>query len=498
MLIYIIIVINVKVNRVYGGIFMYDIAVIGGGVVGGAVLRELTRYKLKAVLLEKEPDVCMGASKANSGIVHAGFDALPGSNKAKFNVLGNKMMKRYAKDLGVKYKNNGSLVVAFGEKDREKLSELLLRGRKNGVRGLKIISGKKLRRLEPNISENATCALYAKTGGIICPYELTIAAIGNAMDNGANLLTEFNVVKISKTGEGFTITSEDGKSVTAKTIINVAGAGSGEIANLCGDDSVKIGFRRGEYLLLDRESGNLVSHTLFFTPTEKGKGILVSNTVDGNIILGPTAEELGEYDVSTTANGLDSVIEKAKVMVKNPPLYNTITSFAGVRAYAKERHDFIIERSAKVKGLINVCGIESPGLTSAPAIGKFVVEKLIPEELRSERNKGYIKKRKPDYYFGALSARKKNKIIEKNADYGKIVCRCEKITEGEIREIIRKNPRATTVDAVKRRLRAGMGRCQGGFCQPRVAEILSEELNIPLEKVKKSIKGSELLAGKSK
>ena len=477
---------------------MYDIAVIGGGVIGGAILREISKYKIKCVLLEKESDVCMGASKANSGIVHAGFDAVTGSNKAKFNVAGNKMMKEYARDLGVKYINNGTLVVAFNETEIKTVDELFARGKKNGVKGLKIIDVKTLKKLELNISDDAVCALYAKTGGIICPYELTIAAIGSAMDNGAELKLGFNAVKIRKSEVLFEIISEKGESVFAKTIINAAGAGCGKIAELCGDDSVKIGYRRGEYILLDRESGDLVSHTLFFTPTEKGKGILVTQTVDGNILLGPTAEEISEYDTATTANGLESVVSKARILLKTVPLYNTITSFAGVRAYSSERHDFIIEKSKKVNGLINVCGIESPGLTSAPAIAKYVVEELLPREYRKIRNPYYIKKRKPDKYFKNLPLRKKNGIIKKDAGFGKIVCRCEQVTEGEIREIIRKNPKATTVDAVKRRLRAGMGRCQGGFCQPRVVEIIAEELGVSVEEVKKSGDGSELLVGKTK
>ena len=477
---------------------MYDVAVVGGGVVGGTILKELSRYKIKTVLLEKDSDVCMGASKANSGIVHAGFDAKPGSNKAKFNVAGNKMMKKYARNLGVKYKNNGSLVVAFDEAEHKTLKELLIRGRKNGVKGLSIISAKKLRKLEPEISDNAICALYAKTGGIVCPYELTIAAIGNAMDNGAELITGFDVVNITRQGDCFNLVAANGKTVSAKIIINAAGAGSGKIAELCGDDTVKTGYRRGEYVLLDRESEGLVSHTLFFTPTEKGKGVLITQTVDGNILIGPTAEEIDECDTVTTAKGLEAIIVKAKTMLKNIPFFNTITSFAGVRTYSSDKHDFVIENSKKVNGLINVCGIESPGLTSAPAIAKYVVNELIPSKYRTLQNSDYIEKRKPDNYFKNLSERKKNEIIRKDANFGKIVCRCEKVTEGEIREIIRKNPRATTVDAVKRRLRAGMGRCQGGFCQPRVVEILSEELNIPMENVKKSGEKSELLTGKSK
>lgn len=477
---------------------MYDIAVIGGGVIGGAILKELSKYNAKTIILEKSSDVCCGQSRANSGIVHAGFDAKPNSLKAKFNVEGNSMMKDYAEELGVKYKNNGSLVVAFSESEITTLNELSERGVKNGVKNLSIIDGKKLREIEPNISEKAVAALYAESGGIVCPYELTIAAIGNAMDNGAELKCEFEVAKIEKTDGRFILTSALGDSVEAKTVINCAGAGSEKIAKLCGDNSVNIGLRRGEYILLDRESGSLVSHTLFFCPTEKGKGILVSNTVDGNIILGPTAEEIEENDVSTTEIGLNHVKEKASEMIKSVPFYNTITSFAGVRAYSKDRHDFIIEKSKTTDGLINVCGIESPGLTSAPAIAKYVVEKLVPEEFRKTPNVNFNPRRTPDDLFKTLSTDEKNKIIMENPSYGNIVCRCEQVSEGEIVEAIRRNPKARTIDAVKRRTRSGMGRCQGGFCSVKVTEILARELNIPIEEVNKNERGSNNITGVTK
>lgn len=476
---------------------MFDVIVIGGGVIGGAVLRELTKYELSVCMLEKENDVCMGQSKANSGIVHAGFDAPQGSLKAKFNVLGNKMMENYAKELGVKYANNGSLVVAFSAEDMQTLETLKARGIVNGVEDMEIINAEQLRALEPNISDSAVGALHAKTGGIVCPYGLTIAAIGNAMDNGAKLYTDFEVSKIERQTDGFVVCSSVGESVCGKVVINCAGLGGGKIAALVGDNDIIVKARKGEYILLDRESGDFVSHTLFFTPTAKGKGILVTQTVDNNILLGPTSEEIEKASTETTASGLSHIIEKVNGMVKTPPLYNTITSFTGVRAYST-RHDFIIEESARVKGFIHCVGIESPGLTSAPAIAKYAVEELVGKLLPLTKNERFNGKRKADYFFKDLSTEEKNAVIAKDPSYGKIVCRCERITEGEIVRAVRENPPAKNVDAVKRRTRAGMGRCQGGFCQPHVAEIIARELQIPFEQVTKNGDGSQLVVGVSK
>ena len=476
---------------------MFDVIVIGGGVIGGTVLRELTKYRLSVCMLEKANDVCMGQSKANRGIVHAGFDAAVGSLKAKFNVLGNAMMPTYAKELGVKYENNGSLVVAFSEEEKETLLQLKKRGEENGVPDMEILNQEELRKIEPNISDEALGALYAKTGGIVCPYGLTIAAIGNAMDNGAKLFTDFDVCAIEKTTQGFVVKSAVGETVEGKLIINCAGLASGKIAALAGDDSIHIGARKGEYILLDRESGDFVSHTLFFTPTKLGKGILVTQTADHNILLGPTAEEQENGNTDTSANGLNFVIEKARKMSKNPPLFNTITSFAGVRAYS-DRHDFIIEESKTVKGLIHCAGIESPGLTSAPAIAKYVAEEIVANILPLQKNENFNGVRKAEYFFKQLSMEEQNAIIAKDPSYGKIVCRCEQITEGEILRAIRENPPAKNIDAVKRRTRAGMGRCQGGFCQPYVAELIAKEQNIPFEQVTKSGVGSNLVMGVSK
>ena len=476
---------------------MFDVLVVGGGVIGGMVLRELTKYQLSCCLLEKESDVSLGSSKANSGIVHAGFDAKEGSLKAKFNVLGNKMMPSVCKDLGVKFKNNGSLVVAFSDEDEKMLEILKTRGEVNGVDGLEIIDRDTLKALEPNISDNAKSALWAKTGGIVCPYELTIASIGNAMDNGAKLYRDFDVCAIDRTDGVFTVKSTDGRVVSAKTVINCAGFGSEKIANLIGDYSFKIGARKGEYILLDREAGDFCSHTLFFTPTAKGKGILVTNTVDGNILLGPTADEQQDEDTATSNLGLSYVIQKAKEMCNGVPFDKTITSFAGVRAFC-DRHDFVIEESSKVNGFINVAGIESPGLTSAPAIAKYVVEDILSNIVELKVNDNFNGTRTPDNFFKEMSIEEKNVLIKKDPTFGKIVCRCEQVTEGEILHAIRTNPKATDIDGVKRRTRSGMGRCQGGFCQPYIAELIAKENGIDITEVTKKGKNSLLLTGVTK
>ncbi len=472
---------------------MFDVAVIGGGIIGGMILRQLTKYQLACVLLEKESDVCACQSRANSGIVHSGLDAKEGSLKAKFNVAGNKLMPAVCEELGVKYHNNGSLVVAFNEEEMAILKTLKSRGDKNGVPGLQIIGREELKSKEKNISDEAIGALFAPTGGIVCPYGLTIASIGNAMDNGATLYTDFEVCAIDKSEKGFTVHSSNGAKIEAKAVINCAGFLSDKIASLIGDNSFKIGARRGEYILLAKNY--FVNSTLFFTPTPKGKGVLITQTVDGNIMLGPTSEECEGNITTTSASGLDSIIAKAKQMCNNIPLYDTITSFAGVRAYC-DRHDFIIEKSTVDCRFINVAGIESPGLTSAPAIAEYVVNELIGSLLELKPNPGFNGRREKE--FGELTIAQKNEVIKKDSSFGKLVCKCERVTEGEVLRAIRQNPPATTIDGVKLRTRSGMGRCQGGFCQARIAEILAKELNIPLEQVTKKGKGSEIVTGVSK
>lgn len=474
---------------------MYDIVIIGGGVVGGMIMRELSAYDLRICMLEKENDVATGASRANSAIVHAGFDAEEGSLKAELNVAGSKMMERVAKELGVKYKRNGSLVVAFDDKDKATVEKLRERGVKNGVEGLEIVDGEKLKELEPNISDDVICALYAPSGAIVCPYELTIAAIGNAMDNGAKLYLNFEVKSIERTEDGFEI-GDGNATIKGKRIINCAGINSDSIAAAVGDDSIKIHPRRGEYILLDKKVGKIVSHTIFKTPSEMGKGILITPTVDGNLLLGPTSEDVSDKaDTCTTSDGLNLVKLQAAERVKNIAFNQTITSFCGLRAVGNTG-DFIINQP--IPGFVNVAGIESPGLTASPAIAEYVVEILKKDGLDVRRKDNFNPIRKPMHWFRESTVVGKNKVIAEDKSYGKIICRCEGVTEGEIREAIKRNPPARDLDGVKRRTRAQMGRCQGGFCMPYITEILAEELCVEYESVTKSGDGSNINVGRTK
>ncbi len=474
---------------------MFDIAVIGAGVVGGMIARKLSSYDLSLCILEKGHDVATGASCANSAIVHAGFDAKEGSLKAKLNVKGSEMMEQVCRELGVKYKNNGSLVIGFNEEDAATVEELYRRGVANGVRDLKVLNGEQLRALEPNISKNATCALHAPTGSIVCPYELTIAAVGNAMDNGAELELDFGVTSIERIEGGYRISAGE-RSVEAKYIINAAGVYSDEIARMVGDDSFTVHPRRGEYVLLDKECGSLVSHTIFRTPSKMGKGILVSPTVDGNLLMGPTSVDMEDKDdKSTTAEGLDHVVREAHENVEGIPYNKTITSFCGLRAVGSTG-DFIINRFGE--GFVNVAGIESPGLSSAPAIAEYVAELLQAAGATLKAKAGYQPTRAPMHGFREASIEEKNAIIAKDPTYGRIICRCETVTEGEILGAIRQNPKPRDLDGVKRRTRAQMGRCQGGFCSPYIVELLAKEMNIPYESVTKFGGDSLINIGKTK
>ena len=474
----------------------YDVAVVGAGVVGGMIARTLSAYKLDICILEKKHDVAMGASCANSAIVHAGFDAKEGSLKAKLNVKGSEMMAEVCRELGVKYQNNGSLVIGFNEEDHTTVEDLYRRGVANGVKNLKVVEYDELHQIEPNVSKNATCALWAPTGSIVCPYELTIAAIGNAMDNGAALMLDFDVADIKDEDGNYVITSANGETVTAKYIINAAGIYSDAIARMIGDDSFTVHPRRGEYVLLDKECGNLVRHTIFRTPSKMGKGILVSPTVDGNLLTGPTSVDMEDKeDKSTTAEGLGRVMKEALENVDGVMFNKTITSFCGLRACGSTG-DFII--NMPTDRFVNAAGIESPGLSSAPAIAEYIVELLAGAGMTLEKNPAFNPIRPAAHAFREASMEEKNEIIRKDPTYGRIICRCETVSEGEILAAIRTNPKPRDLDGVKRRTRAQMGRCQGGFCSPYIVELLAQEMNVPYESVTKFGGDSYVNVGKTK
>lgn len=471
----------------------YDVLIIGAGVTGCAIARELSHTGLKIALSDACDDVAMGASRANSAIVHAGYDCVPGTLMAKLNVRGNEMFDDVCESLNVPLLRVGSFVIAFGAEDEKELNNLLERGRANGVPGLEIISGERAREMEPKLSDDVTAALWAPTAGITCPYELTIAMSENARANGADILLRKRAVAIDYANDEFTVKFEDGTSVSAKYVVNAAGVYADEVARLIGDDSFTISPRKGEYMLLDKQA-LCVGTVIFQTPSKLGKGVLVSPTVDGNIFAGPTAQDKVEKnDTKTTPEGL---AELKKFSLKSVPTLNlrqVITSFAGVRAQPSTG-DFIIRPSDKNARFIHAAGICSPGLSSAPAIAEYV-RGLIKEagaDTAERADAVYVREHaKP---FRQMDAEERAEAYKRNPLYGRIICRCETVTEAEIVDAIHRG--ATTVDGVKRRTRAGMGRCQGGFCAPRVMEILSRELGVPTESLTKFGGKSYMVAGK--
>ena len=475
---------------------MYDVIIIGGGVAGAACARELSRYKLKICLLEKEDDVCCGTSKANSAIVHAGFDAAAGSLMAKLNVLGNERMEGLSKDLDFPFIRNGSLVVCRAKEDLPNLQALYDRGIQNGVKDLRILTAEEVKEMEPNITDEVVAALYAPTGGIVCPFNLTVALAENASVNGVVFYFHTEVENITKTEEGFGIHTNHG-IYTTRYVVNAAGVYADTLHNMVSEKKIHITPRRGDYCLLDKTAGAHVSKTIFALPGKYGKGILVSPTVHGNLLLGPTAVDMEDKEgTGTTAMGLREVISKAGDNVKNLPVRQVITSFAGLRAH-EDNHEFIIGEVEDCPGFIDCAGIESPGLTSAPAIGEMVAD-ILREKIQPEEKEDYIATRKGILNPQHLSKEERRKLIQENPSYGNIICRCEMVTEGEILDAIHRPLGAKSLDAVKRRTRAGMGRCQSGFCSPKVMEILAREWKVDMWDITKTGGDSKIIVGMNK
>ena len=474
-----------------------DIIIVGGGITGTAIARELSKYELDVVLFEKSPDIGVGSTKANSAILHAGFDAKPGSLKALLNVRGNKLYHDLEDELGLDVKWTGSLVVAVNNEEMETLRELLERGNTNGVPGLKILSKEEVLAKEPHLTSSVIGALWAPSAGIFLPFGAALAFAENAIKNGVKVVNDCPVDEI---------VTEDGKItgvrtkhgfMAAKYVINAAGVHADEVSRMAGDNSFDIKPRKGEYILFDKKVSSLVQNVLFPTPSKVSKGILVSPTVHGNIFIGPNAQDVdNKDDVATSLGGLNEIISKAQQLIPKLPLGAAITQFSGLRAAAGGGGDFVIRPSSITQGLIHAAGIQSPGLTSAPAVAEMISNIL--------RNQGVELNPKPNFdpvnprkiIFRELSHAAQQELIAKNPLYGRVICRCETITEAEILEAIHGLCGARTVDAVKRRTRAGMGRCQGGFCGPRVTAILARELNIPVTAVRKDTSESYLFFDK--
>ena len=475
---------------------MYDVIIIGAGVSGAAAARELSRYQAKICVIEKEEDVCCGTSKANSAIVHAGYDAMPGTLKAKLNVRGNQMMGSLSEELDFSFKRNGSLVLCRDEEGMPALQELYERGLTNGVSDVRILSREEVLAMEPNVTDDVCAALYAPSGGIVCPFELNIAMAENAYTNGVEFRFDTKVEEITKLEEGYELRTDKGV-FTAKCVVNAAGVYADEIHNMVSEKKMHITPRRGDYCLLDKSAGSHVERTIFALPGKMGKGILVTPTVHGNLLVGPTAVDVEDKEgVNTTGEGLEQVIEKAGMNVKNLPMRQVITSFAGLRAH-EDGDDFVIGEVEDAEGFIDCAGIESPGIASCPAVGEMVAQ-MIRDKMGLEEKDNFISTRKGIQKPAALGKEERNALIREEPAYGSIVCRCEMITEGEIIDAIRRPLGARSLDGVKRRTRAGMGRCQSGFCSPRVMEILAGECKMDMFDITKSGGRSQIVVGTNK
>lgn len=481
---------------------VYDVVIIGAGVSGCAVARYLAKTKRKIAVIEKASDVCEGTSKANSGIVHAGHDAVPGTLKARLNVRGNEMMESLAQELDFPFKRNGSLVLCFEEEGLPSLEELLERGRANGVKGLKILSGEEARELEPKVSKEVVAALYAPAGGIVCPFGLNLALAENACDNGVEFFLNHSVELVERTAGGYRVEA-GGREFETKLVVNAAGVYADVLHNMVSSRKMKITPRKGEYCLMDKKAGELISATLFQLPSELGKGILVTPTVHGNLLVGPTAQDIPDREgINTTRPGLEKALQLGSRSMEGLPVKQIITSFAGLRAHGGfedggSGEDFIIGEAEDAPGFFDVACIESPGLTCAPAIGEYVAG-MINDKYPAPLNEAFQPKRTGIPSMNMADAADKQALIAGDPAFANVVCWCEVVTEGELVNAIHRTLGATTFDGLKRRTRIGMGKCQSGFCAPKAVAILARELGVEEGSVTKSGSGSGFLTGFTK
>lgn len=475
---------------------MYDVAVIGCGIVGAAAAYELSRYNCRVLVLEAKNDVANVTTKANSAILHAGYDPTPGTLMAETNVRGVALAKELCEKLDVEREEIGSLVLAFGEEDERHLEKLYQQGLANGVPGIELLTADEVHALEPNVSGKVTAALYAPTAAIVSPWEYALALAETAVVNGCELQLSAPVTGIDRTGEGYRLHTPKG-DFEARYIINAAGLHCDKVHEMVGGTGFTVRGVRGEYYIMDKSQGHVVEHVIFQCPNERGKGVLISPTVHGNLIVGPSADAVEDVEsVANTAFGLEEVRTAAARSVPDLNYRESIRNFSGVRCYTQQE-DFIIEESKQAPGFINLAGIRSPGLSAAPAIAEKAVELLRGCGLETVEKEHFTDTRKRTV-FRHLSPKEKAALIKENPLYGRVICRCETVTEGEIVEALHRPIVPTSIDAIKRRCNAGMGRCQGGFCGPRVHEIIARELGLPKEQVLMDEEGSWLLCGETK
>ncbi len=472
---------------------MYDVAIIGSGIVGAACAYRLSRFNLKTVVIEKNNDVCCGTTKANSAIIHAGYDPKPNTLMARLNVEGSKMTQEICEKLDIPYKQIGSLVAAFSEEEAKTIEELYQRGVKNGVQGVKVIGKDELKKLEPNISDEAVCALYAPTAAIVNPWEYGLAMAETAVRNGTEIMLEAEVTGINKKENSWNIHTAKG-DIEAAYVINAAGVNSDDIHNMVAEETFRILPSAGEYYLLDKSEGTRVSHIVFQCPNKEGKGTLVAPTVHGNLIVGPNSVSGDKEDISTKTASLDFIRETASKSVPSIAFRENIRNFTGIRANSTI-NDFIIEFAAE--HFLDLAGIKSPGLSAAPAIAKMAEEMLIENGLEAVEKENFIDKR-THIVFKHLSAPVKNQVIYQNPAYGRVICRCETITEGEIIAALNSPIPPVSLDGIKRRAGSGMGRCQGGFCGPKILEIMAKFKNTDYENILQDNTGSYILTEPTK
>ena len=475
---------------------MYDVVIIGCGVVGASAAYELARYKLRVAVLEAAADIAAGTTKANSAIIHAGYDPEPGTLMARLNVEGNRLTGEICEKLQVPFKRVGSLVAAFSPEQLPTLQTLYDRGCKNGVPGLRLLSGEEARAMEPGLSEEVCGALLAPSAGIIDPWGFAIAMAETAVRGGVEVRRDCPVTGIEDTGAGFVLHTPAG-DVAARFVLNAAGVDADRVHEMLEPNDWQTLPSRGEYYLLDKSEHDRVSRVIFQCPGPEGKGVLVAPTIHGNLICGPNAEAVEDrLDLGNTAAGMAEVRAKASRSVPGIQWRQNIRNFAGLRANTT-RSDFIIEESKAHPGFIDLAGIKSPGLSSAPAIAKLAAEMLAAGGLALEPDPDFVDKRE-HIVFKNLSAEEKNELIRKDPRYGRVICRCETITEGEIVAALHSPIPPRSINGVKRRCNAGMGRCQGGFCGPRVQEIIARELGIDQAEVLLEQAGSTILTGRTK